>query len=139
MLPICNYFFLLVEMMKCVVVVQEKKHLIFQRQRRVLFLIQGGIMEDLLECLQDIIQAGTSTVCPHSLSPKPREHGAELQLISCSERQDTSAQAKCASVIHIVSLDSKQSWNLLAHYCVLHCQKFLSKLERPFSICDLPG
>lgn len=66
-------------------------------------------MEDLLECLQDIIQAGMSMVCPHSLSMKPCEHGAELQLIRFSDRHDTSAQAKFATVVHIVSLGSKQS------------------------------
>lgn len=50
-------------------------------------------MEDLLQCLEDIIQAGMSMICPHFWSLKPCEHGAELQLISVSEIQDTSAQA----------------------------------------------
>lgn len=57
-----------------------------------------------------------SVVCPCSLSLKPCEHGAELELITFTGRQDATAPAKLASAVHIASLGSKHSFSLLANY-----------------------
>lgn len=57
-----------------------------------------------------------SVVCPCSLSLKPCEHGAELELITFTGRQDATVPAKLASAVHIASLGSKHSFSLLANY-----------------------